>query len=434
MDARSRLTDILGVVAARPVTTMDERRVMMIQQGARRNYVYARQLEAAGLLHSLVSDAAWPAGDRGWPTRIALGLAPRLSGPRARRSAVGIPRSRLRASILPNLALVARRFMRDETAFAFADEALALPNRLRGLGGADIIVNYHGNGGSFLSWAKRQGAKVVTDFVITPKYLEIEQRERLIWPGWDPDETPQPVIDSYRARMARLVALSDLYLCPSQTVARDLADLPGFHPARVRLLPYGVSGVLLRQARPERGRVLFAGAAGLRKGVPYLAQAAALLKARRPDIEIIVAGAVSPAVRRQPLAGNLTFLGHLDSEHMAEEFARADLFCLPSLAEGSATSIYEALANGLPIVTTESSGSIVRDGVEGLIVRERDSAAIANAIVRIAADRNLRASMSAAALAAADWFSEEACGRAFIHVIRELAAKPPVVHKTSSWT
>lgn len=152
----------------------------------------------------------------------------------------------------------------------------------------------------------------------------------MIWPGWGTDEVPQSIIDFYRARMARLVALSDLYLCPSQTVACGLADLPGFDPARLRLLPYGVSG------------------AGLQKGISYLAQAAALLKARRPDIEIIVAGAVSPAVRRQPLTDNLTFLGYLDREHMVDEFARADLFCLPSLAEGSATSIYEALQTGSP--------------------------------------------------------------------------------------
>jgi glycosyltransferase involved in cell wall biosynthesis len=413
---------------------MTERRVMMIQQGARRNYVYARQLEAAGLLHSLVTDAAWPAGDEGWETRLALRLAPRLSGPLARRSVAGIPRSRLRTSILPNLATVATRFMHEETAFTLADEALALPNRLRGLGGADIIVNYHGNGGSFLSSAKQQGAKVVTDFIITPKYLEIEQRERVIWPGWGTDEVPQTIIDAYRARMSCLIALSDRYLCPSHAVARDLADLPGFDSARLRLLPYGVSGVLLRQARPERGRVLFAGAAGLRKGIPYLAQAAALLKVRRSGIEIIVAGAVSPAVRRQPLTNNLTFLGNVNYENMADEFARADLFCLPSLAEGSAVSIYEALANGLPVVTTESSGSIVRDGVEGLIVRERDAAAIADAIVRIVADRNLRASMSAAAVAAADRFSDEACGQAFIDVIRGLAAKPSGVREANPWS
>jgi glycosyltransferase involved in cell wall biosynthesis len=405
---------------------------MLIQQGARRNYIYARQLEAAGLLHSLVSDVAWASGDENWATRIALRFAPGLSAPLARRT-VGIPRSRLRSSFLPNLAALARRFMHEERAFALMDEALALPNRLRGLGGAEIIVNYHGNGGSFLPWAKRRGAKIVTDFVITPKYLEVELRERMAWPEWEADAPPPALIESYRARMARLVALSDLYLCPSKIVARDLAELPGFDPARLRLLPYGVSGAALRQARPEPGRVLFAGAAGLRKGIPYLAQAAALLKTRRPEIEIMIAGAVSAEVLRQPLTKSLTFLGNLDREGMADEFARADLFCLPSLAEGSATSIYEALANGLPVVTTEASGSVVRDGVEGLLVAERDGEAIADAIARIAADRDLRGSMSAAAFAAADRFSDEACGRAFINVIRELTMQSSVLRKTHSW-
>ena len=79
---------------------------------------------------------------------------------------------------------------------------------------------------------------------------------------------------------------------------------------------------------------------------------------------------------------------------MADEMARADIFCLPSLAEGSATSIFEAMANGLPVVTTLSSGSVVADGVEGFIVAERDGAAIADAVERIVGDRVLRDRMS----------------------------------------
>ncbi|WP_348625829.1 glycosyltransferase family 4 protein [Methylosinus sp. LW3] len=204
-------------------------------------------------------------------------------------------------------------------------------------------------------------------------------------------------------------------------MARDLGDLPGFDPARVRLVPYGASGVLLREARPEPGRVLFAGAAGLRKGIPYLAEAARILNQRGMNIALIVAGRVSPIVRARPETQDLVFLGALDRERMAEEFARTDVFCLPSLAEGSATSIYEALANGLPVVTTESSGSVVQDGVEGLIVPERDGTAIADGIARIVTDRRLRAAMSAAALATAQRYSDEACGRAFVAVIRKLA-------------
>jgi glycosyltransferase involved in cell wall biosynthesis len=82
---------------------------------------------------------------------------------------------------------------------------------------------------------------------------------------------------------------------------------------------------------------------------------------------------------------------------MLVEFLRADVFVLPSLAEGSASVIFEALAAGVPVVTTHASGSVITDGVEGLIVPERDSGAIALALKRIVRDRVVRDSMSIAA-------------------------------------
>jgi glycosyltransferase involved in cell wall biosynthesis len=202
-------------------------------------------------------------------------------------------------------------------------------------------------------------------------------------------------------------------------VARALADVPGFASERLRLAPYGISGVLLKPVRPTPGRVLFAGAAGLRKGLPYLAAAARLLKARRPEIAVVVAGHASDLVRARPETRDLAFLGVLDREQMADEYARADVFCLPSLAEGSATSIFEAMANGLPAVTTPSSGSVVTDGVEGLIVPERDAEGLAGAIERVIADRGLREQMSAAAILTAKRYDDAACGARFIEVVEE---------------
>jgi glycosyltransferase involved in cell wall biosynthesis len=103
---------------------------------------------------------------------------------------------------------------------------------------------------------------------------------------------------------------------------------------------------------------------------------------------------------------------------MAAEFARADVFCLPSLAEGSATSIFEALANKVPVVTTSSSGSVVSNGAEGFIVPERDSGALADVLERIITDRDLRATMSEAALKSAVRYNDATCGMAFIDTIR----------------
>ena len=140
-----------------------------------------------------------------------------------------------------------------------------------------------------------------------------------------------------------------------------------------------------------------------------------------------MAGEATALVRDREETGDLTFLGILGREAMAEEFARADIYCLPSLAEGSATSIFEAMANGLPTVTTASSGSIIEDGAEGLIVPERNGLAIADAIERIVADRALRHAMSKAAVAAARRYDDR---RAAAASLRSFANSPAA---TSRW-
>ena len=82
---------------------------------------------------------------------------------------------------------------------------------------------------------------------------------------------------------------------------------------------------------------------------------------------------------------------------MVNEFRQADVFVLPTLAEGSAEVINEALGAGIPVVTTPAAGSVVRDGIEGRIVPERDPAALAAAIDELLSDRPLRARMALAA-------------------------------------
>ena len=111
-----------------------------------------------------------------------------------------------------------------------------------------------------------------------------------------------------------------------------------------------------------------------------------------------VAGSVSKKIRDNPAARNLRFLGHLGPGQLGVEFANADVFVFPSLAEGSASVVNEAMAMGVPVVTTKAAGSIIHDGIDGLIVKERDPAATANAIHSLISNRNLNYLLSAAAV------------------------------------
>jgi glycosyltransferase involved in cell wall biosynthesis len=73
-------------------------------------------------------------------------------------------------------------------------------------------------------------------------------------------------------------------------------------------------------------------------------------------------------------------------QEVRRHYQWADVFVFPSLCEGSAMVTYEALAAGLPVITTPNAGSVVRDGVDGFIVPIRDAEAIAAKLDLLARD------------------------------------------------
>jgi glycosyltransferase involved in cell wall biosynthesis len=146
---------------------------------------------------------------------------------------------------------------------------------------------------------------------------------------------------------------------------------------------------------PVKNRILFAGTANLRKGIHILGMAAQKLSFRKYDFR--VAGGVTRLVREHKLTRHLNFLGRVPRSEIQDEFKRTMIFVLPSLAEGSAYVTYEALAAGLPVVTTESTGSVVRNGIEGFIVPEGDADALASAIEELLENPDLRERMAWAA-------------------------------------
>lgn len=188
---------------------------------------------------------------------------------------------------------------------------------------------------------------------------------------------------------------TDVFIVPSRFVERGLEEF-GVDKDKCYIVPYAVEDSWLRLTNhPTKGRVLFVGTAELRKGIHILGMAAQKLSHR--NYEFRVAGGVSNVARQHRLTQRLNFLGRVPRSDIQQEYAQADIFVLPSLAEGSAEVTYEALAVGLPVITTESAGSVVRDEIEGFIVTERDAEALANRIEELIENRELRDRMAAAA-------------------------------------
>ena len=409
---------------------MADSRFIVAQIGARRGYAVPAILEQAGLLERFYTDLC---GDLGWGRQIARArFVPGLRSSLSRLAARRLPdatRRRTRTFDWPACrhALRAARTHADAAAafhaqLSFSD-TLGRAMARAGYGAATHLYSMLGECGPFLAEGRRRGLTVVADVYILLSTERLLAEERRTFPGWEPDVPDYAAIRRQAGREQSLLTRSDHFICPSPAVQDDLVANFGIARERTSLVPCGVDPRWLALApRPIRGRVLFAGAAGLRKGVHYLAQAAQRLHASGHAYEFRVAGGVAPTVAQQPPCRHLSFLGRVPRDRIHAEFAAADVFMLPSLAEGSAGVTYEALAAGVPVITTLAAGSVVRDGIDGRIVPARDPVALADAIAAIVEDREARARMSRAARERARDYTWQRYGERLVQALRALPA------------
>jgi colanic acid/amylovoran biosynthesis glycosyltransferase len=168
-----------------------------------------------------------------------------------------------------------------------------------------------------------------------------------------------------------------------------------------------------RNGPGEPGLVLTVARLVEKKGLRDLVEACALLQ-RRPtpaaaglQLEVVGGGPLQSELREtaERLGVSARFLGPLPQEDVLERYRRASVYCLPCVVaesgdrDGLPTSVLEAMALGVPVVTTAVSGlpEAVIDGHTGLLVPEHDPEALAAAIERLLMDGKLAARLAAQA-------------------------------------
>lgn len=188
---------------------------------------------------------------------------------------------------------------------------------------------------------------------------------------------------------------ADYVLVPSQ-FAYDSFLENGFSENKLLQVPFGVDTQKFYPGEKKDSvfRILFAGKICFRKGVQYLLEAWSKLKLE--NAELILLGNSNPNIRpllmRYQQKNGFQVCKYVSNP--AEVFRSASLFVFPSLEEGSALVTYEALASGLPVITTHNSGSLVRDGKDGFIVPIRNAEALKEKIELLYNDREQRKKMA----------------------------------------
>jgi len=148
-------------------------------------------------------------------------------------------------------------------------------------------------------------------------------------------------------------------------------------------------------------RLLFVGRLVPEKGPSDLLAAVALLRAAGRDLDVVVVGngplreQLAAEVAAQGLQDVVRLLGPVGQDDLPSWYEWADVFCLPSYAEGVPVVLMEAMATELPVVTTRIAGipELVRDGDTGLLVEPGRPALVAAAVERLAAAPGERAEL-----------------------------------------
>ncbi|MEJ7560461.1 MAG: glycosyltransferase family 4 protein [Pedobacter sp.] len=128
-------------------------------------------------------------------------------------------------------------------------------------------------------------------------------------------------------------------------------------------------------------RILFAGSMGQRKGLCDLFEAVDLLK--RDDLELVVMGSLlAPMDFYRSKLANFTYEPGRSNEQVLELMRSCDVFCLPSIVEGRALVMQEAMSQGLPIIITPNTGGsdLVIEGKTGFLIPIRSPEKIAERI------------------------------------------------------
>ena len=180
---------------------------------------------------------------------------------------------------------------------------------------------------------------------------------------------------------------TDAIMVPASHVKESFIK-NGISEKKIYMVPYGtdISLFTCRTEKPKKFQVLFVGRVGLAKGIHYLLEAWSQLNFSSHDAELHIVGPIDEQVKiylkQKKLPANIMWHGGVAQETLKNLYAFASLFVLPSLQEGLAMVLLEAMASGVPLLVTTRTGAqdLIVNNQEGFIVEPNNATALAEKI------------------------------------------------------
>jgi glycosyltransferase involved in cell wall biosynthesis len=252
----------------------------------------------------------------------------------------------------------------------------------------DHVISSYGYANNSFKWARAHGGKTFLDAGNShpDSFWTLLKEEQRRW------KSPyEPVAKHHYERSLAMMENVDYVLSASTFVTNTFLE-HGFKRENILHHPRPIDLSAFYPAKEPRPRnrpltIIGTGTLCLRKGSPYLFEAFRLIKKQVPDARFVLRNVIAEDFKSLlPQYSDIpvTWLEGMPHAKLADHLREADIFILPSLEDGLALTVVEALACGLPVITTPNTGAseMVRPDINGEVVAIRDPQAIAEGVMK----------------------------------------------------
>ena len=399
--------------------------VLLAHPGTQHSARLAAELYRRGLLGLFHTGFAVPEG--GLLDRMSAALPPSWKRRLANRSLTGVPARAVRLHPwAEGAATIARKAGRPSQCVYHARNRY-FQQRIpaRDIASCAATIGFDTSGWILAERCRNAAKPFVLDQSTghPDSKLRIFDRLRERYPAWSGDaevRLPQ-VRDAEQVEhtlATRIVAAS--------TFARQTLIDNGVAESKIRVNPYGVDASRFVPQQRRAGtplRFCFVGAMSVRKGLAQLLDVWRAIAAR--DAELWLVGPAADGGVERFIRGHerVVYKGAVPQRELPAIFGQCDVFVFPSFFDGFGLVILEAMACGLPVIATTSSGGpdVIRDGENGWLVPPGDDAALVAAIGRCLANPEQARAMGAHARSTAETFTWQKYGERWDDILREVA-------------
>lgn len=374
---------------------------LVAQLGARRHYAIPQILQEAGQLERVYTDIC---SIQSWPRYLSC-IPQQFQTKAMRQLAARVPSNVPKEKITSYPRFGIEYYLRLKAAqsrseamevYLWAGKTFCHLVNQEDWGGAESVYVFNSAALEILQQAKKHKIHRILEQTIAPHAIErrLLQEEQALHPTWQVSQMQSRDTEEYIIRECMEWDATDIIMCGSDFVKDSIRECNG--PVdRCVVVPTGVDKsfqVASRQRHTGPLRVLTVGEVGLRKGSPYVLEVAKALRGKA-IFRMVGSINVSSTIATQ-LQSYIDLVGIVPRSEIMQHYEWADVFLLPSICEGSAIVTYEALAAGLPVITTPNSGSIVKDDEDGYVVPIRDVEDIVEHLSLLNSTRDLLHHMS----------------------------------------